>query len=380
MKRPARTTIPAAEALERRYRRLFACYPASYRATSEDEMLGVAMAGTKPGQRWPTLGEVRSLILGGARMRLSGLLSWARTPAWRDGCAAFAFLAAALLATISLEALTVRLLPMMSWVTWRATGTGSAARLPLLLGTDERLTAGAVIPAVIWPLAAVAAAMGWRRVTAVGASAGAGVGAVELAVQYTSDPSSVVAAWWQFVLAVTAALAAVTWLAASSDNGGARRLSIRVMAAVAAAGAVVAAAPAVQAAFITVTSRGPYLVVSSPLFGISGYLRYAMVALMGATLLVAAARLGPAVRRRVLLLSVPALAAGALVHWTFGGFLASSPRFTQPVLLTAPQWTALAAVPVLGLVTGMIWLGRQERMLQQLAAQPADPPLSGSAA
>ena len=75
MKRPARTTVPAAEALERRYRQLFACYPASYRTDSEDEMLGVAMAGTAPGQRWPAPGEVRSLILGGARMRLSGLLS-----------------------------------------------------------------------------------------------------------------------------------------------------------------------------------------------------------------------------------------------------------------------------------------------------------------
>jgi hypothetical protein len=82
----------------------------------------------------------------------------------------------------------------------------------------------------------------------------------------------------------------------------------------------------------------------------------------------------------VLLLAVPALAAGALVHWTFGGFLASSPRFTQPVQLTAPQWVALAAVPVLGLVAGMIWLGRHERMLRQLAAQPSDPPMSGSPA
>jgi hypothetical protein len=373
MKRPARRT-PAAGTLERRYRRLFACYPASYRATSEDEMLGVAMAGTKPGQRWPAPGEMRSLILGGASMRLGGLLSGARTPAWRDGCAAFAFLAAALLATISLEALTVRLLPMMSWVTWRDVGTGSVTRLPLLLGGGERLSVSGVIPAVIWPLAAVAAAMGWRRVTASSASVGAVAAAAGLAVQYTGSPSAVVAAWWQFVLAVTAALAAVIWLAAPAGNGGVRQLSRRAMVAVAAAGAVVAAVPAVQAAFTTVTSQGPYRVVSSPLSGISGYLRYAMVALMGATLLVAAARLGPAARRRVLLLSVPALAAGALVHWTFGGFLASSPRFAQPVQLTAPQWTALAAVPVLGLVAGMIWLGRHERMLRQLAGPPPDAP------
>jgi hypothetical protein len=374
MKRPLRATIPAADVLERRYRRLFACYPASYRATSEDEMLGVAMAGTKPGQRWPALGELRSLILGGARMRLGGLWLAARTPAWRDGCAAFAFLAAALLATISVRELTVRLLPATSWGAGRALGAVSAVQLPLLLGGDERLTAGWVIPAFIWPLVAVAAAMSWRKVTAVSASAGAVVGAAVLVIQYSSDPSSVVVAWWQFVLAVTAALAAVTWLAGSADDGSGQRLSRRAMAAVAIAGVVVAAA------FSTVASPGPYQVVSSPLTVISPLLRYALLALMGAALLVAALRLSPAVRRRALLLSVPALAAGALVHWTFGGFLASSPQFPQPVLLTAPQWAALAAVPVLGLVTGMIWLARHERMLHQLTIQPPDSPLSGSAA
>jgi hypothetical protein len=373
MKRPFRATIPAADVLERRYRRLFACYPASYRATSEDEMLGVAMAGTKMGQRWPGPGEIRSLILGGARMRLSGLWLAARTPAWRDGCAAFAFLAAALLAAITVRELTVRLLPAAYWGTGRVLGAASAVQLRLVLGGDERLTAGWIIPAVIWPLVAVAAAMGWRKVTAVSGSAGAVVGAAVLVIQYSSDPSSVVVAWWQFVLAVTAALAAVTWLAAPADDGSGQRLSRRAMTAVAAAGVVVAAA------FSSVASPGPYPVVSSPLAGISGLLRYALLALMGAALLVAALRLSPAVRRRVLLLAVPALAAGAVVHWAFGGFLASSPQFPQPVLLTAPQWAALAAVPVLGLVTGMIWLGRHERMLHQLAIQPSDSPLSGSA-
>lgn len=62
MNRPAHDGTETAEALERRYRRLFTCYPAAYRAASQDEMLGVAMSGTKPGQRWPTLGEVRSLV------------------------------------------------------------------------------------------------------------------------------------------------------------------------------------------------------------------------------------------------------------------------------------------------------------------------------
>jgi hypothetical protein len=354
MSRPARAPVSAAEPLERRYRRLFACYPASYRDANEDEMLGVAMAGTRPGQRWPTWGEVRSLILGGARTRLAGLVSWARTPAWRDSCAAFTFLAAALLATISLETLTVRLLPMTTAGTARFFEAGSPAQVPLLLGGADRLTAGAFIPAVIWLLVAVTAAMGWRKAAAVGASAGAAVSAV-LVVQYIGDPPATVMAWWQFVLAATAALAAVAWLAGPVGSGGGQRLSRRVMTAVAAAGVVVAAA------FTFMTSPGPYVVVYSPLPGISGHLGYATLALMGAMLLVPAARLGPAVRRRVLLLSLPALAMGALVRWTFGAFLVSNPGFARPILPNAPELVILAAVPVLGLVTGMAWLRRRER-------------------
>jgi len=40
---------PAAEALERRYRRLLAWYPHVYRAANADDMLGVALARSAPG-------------------------------------------------------------------------------------------------------------------------------------------------------------------------------------------------------------------------------------------------------------------------------------------------------------------------------------------
>lgn len=191
--------------------------------------------------------------------------------------------------------------------------------------------------------------------------------------QYTSGPSSLVVAWAQFVLAVTAALAAVTWLAGSGD--GSRVLSRRAVAAVTAAVAVAAAGPAVQAAFTTVSSSGPAIQVYISLPGIAGFLRCGLTALIGGTLLVVAGRLVPAVRRRVLLLSVPALAAEAMMHWAFGGFLTASPRFAQPVAaLTAPQWAALAAVPALGLVIGLVWLSRHERLLRHLATRPSDAP------
>jgi hypothetical protein len=351
--RPGRATAPAAEVLERRYRRLFACYPASYRAASEDEMLGVAMAGTKPGQRWPAPGEVRSLILGGAGMRLGGLLSGARTPAWRDAAGAFAFLAAALLAGVYAEALAGHLVPLMRG--------GLGRPVP----SEFVLAAG-------WPLMAVAVALRWRWAAAVSASLGL-AGAVDLLVTvHASDPSAVVLSWWRFILAITATLATIAWLA--SPRQASRVLPLWTVAAVVAAVAAIAASPLVTAAFTTVTVapfHGSY-VVYSELDGIEGYLRYGLIAVMAAGLLMGVARLGTAVRRRVLVMAIPTLAAWALVRWTFGGFLAASPRFAQPVQLTVPQWIALAAVPVLGLVIGMSWLGRHERMLRRLATQPAD--------
>ena len=39
------------QVLERRYRRLLACYPPGYRAAYGEEMLAVALAAAEPGSR-----------------------------------------------------------------------------------------------------------------------------------------------------------------------------------------------------------------------------------------------------------------------------------------------------------------------------------------
>jgi hypothetical protein len=65
------TSRPEADAvLERRYRRLLACYPRFFRRDSGDEMLAVLMACAKPGQRWPSLAECADLLSSIVRMRL----------------------------------------------------------------------------------------------------------------------------------------------------------------------------------------------------------------------------------------------------------------------------------------------------------------------
>ena len=75
---------PAAEVLERRYRRLLATYPADYRAANADDMLGVALARSAAGRRWPELSEAANLIVSGIRMRLVTSLP---RHSWRDPAA-----------------------------------------------------------------------------------------------------------------------------------------------------------------------------------------------------------------------------------------------------------------------------------------------------
>ncbi len=56
--------------LERRYRRLLACYPRFFRSDCEDEILAVLMACARTGQRWPGLAECADLLGSAVGMRL----------------------------------------------------------------------------------------------------------------------------------------------------------------------------------------------------------------------------------------------------------------------------------------------------------------------
>jgi hypothetical protein len=56
--------------LERGYRRLVACYPRSFRAENEEEILTVLLATAREDQRRPGLGESMDLLKGAIRMRM----------------------------------------------------------------------------------------------------------------------------------------------------------------------------------------------------------------------------------------------------------------------------------------------------------------------
>jgi hypothetical protein len=69
--------------LERRYRRLLACYPRSFRRDNEDEILDVLMAAAGVGRTRVGLAEAADLIRGAVRMRL-----WPAAPRPAAVCAA----------------------------------------------------------------------------------------------------------------------------------------------------------------------------------------------------------------------------------------------------------------------------------------------------
>lgn len=76
-------------ALERRYRRLLAWYPAAHRGTYGEEMIGVLLASTPTDQDRPSKADALDLIGGGLRTRLRQLRNGDGNPAWRDALAVF---------------------------------------------------------------------------------------------------------------------------------------------------------------------------------------------------------------------------------------------------------------------------------------------------
>jgi len=74
-------------ALERRYRRLLAWYPAAHRSTYGEEMVGVLLAAAPDGAGRPGLAGAADLIRGGLRARFRSGLRWLDGTDWPDAMA-----------------------------------------------------------------------------------------------------------------------------------------------------------------------------------------------------------------------------------------------------------------------------------------------------
>jgi hypothetical protein len=340
------------ERLTRRYRRLLGSYPREHRDFYGDEMIGVLMSKTTPDQGRIDPREAVSLIGSGLRQRLRAAWPASYGPHWRGAVAAFAFLAATALAAMSGYAVAASLAP-------------APEPFPFTMAVSKH----EVTLAVGWTLVAVSTRIGRLRLAAAIAALSILVQVVAIAGRYDDDPSQFVTYWWQVVLAgtVAAALAAIT-LAGSGDRAPA--LDLRPTIAVAIAAALAVLAPIVESELVVVTATGPNSsAVSSRLPfwiampGVAGPAEAIAVLGQLIVLVMVVLRLRPPLRRRVVLLSLPTASIAALVAVGFGGFLASSPRFTPPVHLVAPQWTALTALPLLTFAMGLWLLTRYERKL-----------------
>jgi hypothetical protein len=154
-------------ALERRYRRLLRCYPACHRQAYREEMLGVLIAGSLPGQRWPRAGESAYLLAAALVIRLRRAAAWLTGEPWQEAFAALSVIAPVLmLATlIPVEGPRGFLFPLgnlAQWSTWEEYLQDSTS--PLLIA---------------WLLTVMLALAGRRRVAA--AIAGLASGALLLA-------------------------------------------------------------------------------------------------------------------------------------------------------------------------------------------------------
>ena len=87
------------DALERRYRRLLAWYPAEHRRVHSEEMIGVLLASAGQGQRRPSLADALDLIKGGLQARLRRRRYEGADIGWRD---TFAVASVAVPATLAM--------------------------------------------------------------------------------------------------------------------------------------------------------------------------------------------------------------------------------------------------------------------------------------
>jgi hypothetical protein len=339
-------------ALERRYRRLLALYPAAHRDEYGEEMLAVLLARARPGQRRPGLGEALDLARCALAARVGRWAGGLADERWRDAAAVTAVVTPMMLVGLRLSA-TVADLGISARI-------GAPIGLPLTLAAWVAAWLGVVL-SLACGMRLVAAALAWLVVLGQ---------AVALGRDYATSPDGFVYGTRSLVVAVIAAAAAS--VPAPRRHG--LRLLGRTGTAVAAGAAVAfACGGLLDLPFVTVTHLGDGSVGYAAPGGFTfpiGVLRATPVSQYTALLQLCAAvavlvvivRLGAPLRRRVAALLLPAVASYLLIRLTFGGFLASSPRFyPTPVLLVWPQWVALVATPVLAFVVGAAAVQRAER-------------------
>jgi hypothetical protein len=330
--------------LESRYRRLLAWYPWSHRRVYEDEMLAVLVAGARPGQRRPSLGEAANLVASGLRARAQEAVAGLASSAWVDAAAVFGLLAAVVL----LSQRVVRVLESVS--------LGSSA-VPEAQQYLRAAGWGAVVLGVLVGLRRPAAALAWMTVLGE---------AVLLAWQYATDPVSAVGMLWPLTLGVIAA--AVLTVPAPRRRAVSVLRAPRLLAFVFGVGLVQAIM------VINWYQRGGWYEGRVYVFYglenrsealLSLWLVAVAVGALAAGL--AALTLPAAVRWRIAVLVAPVVTLAAMVELTLQGWAYSNGYMGHPIYFVPVQWTLLAVVPLAAFGLGAVLVQRREQ-ITRLAA------------
>jgi hypothetical protein len=177
--------------LSDRYRRLLRWYPRDHRSDHEEEMLGVLMAAARPEQDRPTLQETSDLVRGGLQVRAARAVAAAAGTGWRDALAVTGVLIPLVMSVNAVRlGLAWRFFPPFDVPFTRVHPDWSAW--------------------AIWPLVAVLALFGARRIAAIAAMAAIIWWAVIVGEEYLRNDATaaVVAIWWPlFGLVAVAGLA-----------------------------------------------------------------------------------------------------------------------------------------------------------------------------
>lgn len=260
--------------LERRYRRLLACYPRDHRERHGEEMLAVLLAGAGDRKR-PSRAEVVDLLCGAVRLHLRRAVAADGGIDHRDVLAIVS-----LLAPVALLAGATTALHELGW--WIKAGALSQLLAPA--GVPGPLWLRQLPDAPVWGIwlvVAVGAVAGWRRVAVVAAW----LGMAGFVLLLTAAPSQ---HWWLgpdagWVLLGAVATGGLTWSPGPSRGRAlAGRWAIPVMA-VAVLGAVAIGTLgyhlreaqlwwlAVLAAVLLLATTGPFFLigpsaVAAPIF------------------------------------------------------------------------------------------------------------------
>ena len=335
------------EILERRYRRLLACYPYAYRAAYGEEMLAVALAAARPGAHWPDAGEAADLIFTGLRRRLGSARPASLDPAWRD--------AAGIAAVIG---------PIVMAAFAAAPNPGTRG-LPYFAAESF----SGIIVAALWFAVAVAGMLRWRRLALVGSCMLSAGLIYELSRATPNEPNKFGVYGWKVVFA--ALIVGSALLALKSKP---RLLSWWPATATAAIAMLLALLPAIQSGLpgaASFAAMNSYMQLQTLLY-------WALPGLL-IVLLVIVVRQKAGVRSRLIIMLVAAAATFAFDMAAFSGILSIQDPLNYPPL--GPGWwqspAFTVAVPVLCFVVGVIRLTPDERRPHRRDA--ADVPRGGMA-